>query len=152
MTSHNDLPDIFKKNTVNLTSSKNALEQQALEIINSMSGAYPTWTLPEVEKLQTRLKRAEALMETDLDAYIRSDLYPIIHDIKGQGTTFGYPLMTALGTHACAVVKENECLTHHHLALIAQDVFDMHYVLTNHLEGQGGELGEKITNRLAQKD
>ena len=151
MAQENDLPNIFKNASLTSSQQINTLEQQAMDIITDMSKQYVDWTQADITKLKNALKMAQTLTGKDLDAFIRSDLYPTLHDIKGQGTTFGYPLMTALGTHACAIVKENQNLTATHLAQIAQDISDMHLVLEHQLTGSGGTIGEKITERL-QKD
>ena len=143
-----ELPDIFKNASTPQNQQQKTLEQQALDIISGLSAQYLDWTTTAVKKLQEALNTAHTLAGPDLDAFIRNNLYPTLHDIKGQGSTFGYPLMTTLGTHACAIVKENALLTTDHLSEIAKDIADMHTVLEQRLTDNGGQIGKKITQRL----
>ncbi|MBR5129736.1 MAG: hypothetical protein IKV03_00725 [Alphaproteobacteria bacterium] len=146
MTTKNELPDIFKNVQVN--EQLNLLEQKALNIISDMSKQYVEWTTNDVLKLKKLMEQIYLLTDTEQETLIRNDLYRTAHDIKGQGTTFDYPLMSDLGAHICALIKTTSSFKKHHLDIISKDIDDMLLVLTKKLQGDGGQLGANISNRL----
>jgi len=73
-----------------------------------------------------------------------AELYAIIHDMKGQGSTFGYPLVTEIGQALCRLIKTHPSAIgaiDSHLAALAQ-------VVGERLEGDGGETGRHILAEL----
>src|SRR5689334_15222288 len=64
----------------------------------------------------TDLDRCAALLKTAReDASIRTasikELYGIAHNIKGQGSSFGYPLVTRIGHSLCTLVRQEREFT-----------------------------------------
>ena len=141
-----ELPDIFKNTSEDV--SMDALEQKALDIIADMSKQYVVWARGDVAKLKELLKQAHSLTGQEQENLIRGDLYRTAHDIKGQGATFDYPLMSDLGAHICTLIKTTDAFDETHLAVITQDVEDMEQVLENQLQGDGGQIGTYISTRL----
>ena len=146
MTINDDLPDIFK-NTVSDV-SLGELEQKALDVIADMSRKYIEWASNDVAKLKNIFEQIQNLTGPEQDALIRGDFYRTAHDIKGQGATFDYPLMSDLGAHLCTLIKTTDTFDETHLAVMAQDIEDMALVLAKKVQGEGGQIGTRISNRL----
>lgn len=146
MTLNDELPDIFKNSATNLPLED--LEQKALDIIANMSQKYTEWATNDVLKLKKLFEQIQNLSKKEQDELIRGDFYRTAHDIKGQGTTFDYPLMSDLGAHICTVIKSTNTFQKTHLAIFKQDIDDMSLVLEKQLSGDGGVIGEQISNRL----
>ncbi len=85
-------------------------------------------------------------------------VFEFAHDMRGQGSTFGYPLLSAIGTSLCAFVEARE----HHLVTGDAAVFSAHFdaaaaILTNEMTGEGDpvaqallkDLGDLVQNRLS---
>lgn len=146
MTTSDDLPDIFKNTATDISLSE--LEQKALDIIADMSKKYVRWASNDVAKLEKLFAQIQQLPSQEQDALIRGDFYRTAHDIKGQGATFDYPLMSDLGAHLCALIKTTDTFDETHLAVMAQDIKDMAQVLEKGLQGDGGQIGTAISKRL----
>jgi chemotaxis protein histidine kinase CheA len=146
MTLNDELPDIFKNSATNLPLED--LEQKALDIIANMSQKYTEWTTNDVLKLKKLFEQIQNSSKKEQDELILGDFYRTAHDIKGQGATFDYPLMSDLGAHICTVIKSTNTFQKTHLTIFKQDIDDMSLVLEKQLSGDGGVIGKQISNRL----
>lgn len=80
-------------------------------------------------------------------------LYAIAHDIKGQGATFGYPLMSMLAQALCGLIAGapgDRALLARSGALVAA----MAEVVSARLSGDGGRRGRDLlaSLRIGQPD
>jgi hypothetical protein len=97
------------------------------------------------------LKRLDAAIATVTDgknAQALRDVYGVAHDIKGQGSTFGYHLVTDIGQLLCRYA--DEAIQH---GKVDRDVIDAHVialrtVVNNRIQGPAGELGAEIIEAL----
>jgi len=73
--------------------------------LKSLSGNFAQWLNDEINKLDTarELVRANGMTdETMENLYLRS------HDLKGLGTTYGFPLITRIGASLCRLIDDKE--------------------------------------------
>lgn len=71
-------------------------------------------------------------------------LFHLAHDMKGQGGSFNYPLVTALGAEICRVLRGAGTIDMARLARINQLVTGLEEVLANELSGTGGTDGDRL--------
>lgn len=117
----------------------------AMVLDGELRDNYLRWTessLADMRKLQEKLTGSATDKET-LDA-----IYGIAHNIKGMGSSFGFPLMTDTGTSFCRYLRKLEGRS------ADLDVIDAHIrsfdvILTNRIEGDGGEMGRDLVDRLS---
>ena len=146
-----ELPDMFK-NTPSKSTFSLTQEIEAQAVISDLSAQYPSWAMSDVKKLNRLYDEAYHTNGSTRNELIKGDLYRTAHDIKGQGATFGYPLMTELGAHLCTYIKNTSNFSDEKLSLIATDIHDMENVLEQKLIGDGGQTGKQILNRLKSAD
>lgn len=72
----------------------------------------------------------------------------IAHDIKGQGGSFGYPLITDIGHSLSALLKHDRLLTENGLELLSAHLEALSTILKRAIEGEGGDLGSSFVQRL----
>ena len=72
----------------------------------------------------------------------------VVHNVKGQGTSFGYPLMTGIGASLSQLLKAVESLDQPVLQLIEAHVSALRLVMTRNIEGDGGTQGAELVRRL----
>ena len=97
----------------------------------------------ELERLQ-----AEAARDPGGWSEYCDQMRNIVHNIKGQGTSFGYPLMTRVGESCSTLLKAIEQPDAATLKLLAAHVQTLRTVLDKDIKGTGGELGETLSSRL----
>lgn len=113
---------------------------------DELEETYVQWT---TEALATIRSLIEKLREGDDPDPLLDEIYGISHNIKGMGTSFGYPLMTDIGTSLCAYLRhvKNDRLE------VSHDALDVHMkamdtVFGNRIRGNGGASGKRLNERL----
>ncbi len=77
------------------------------------------------------------------------DLYGMVQAIKGQGTSFGYPLMSAVGNQLARFIEETgDNLTDPQLEVVKVHVEALRLIMMQKMEGEGGPIGQKIVAGL----
>ncbi len=121
--------------------------EQAERAIMDMKGDYLEWVVEDIEKLQGAYDKAVA--DSANRAAAQEDIYGFTHDIKGQGGSFGYPLMTAVGNHLCKFIEGVDgTLSDAQLEVVKVHIDTMRLVIMEKMEGDGGKAGEKLLKGL----
>ena len=103
-------------------------------------------TLADLERCLALLKTARERPEGRADAV--KDLYGIAHNIKGQGSSFGYPLITRIGHSLCTLTRQERAFADADLAVIQAHLDALRLILAKDIKGEGGEVGDKLAARL----
>lgn len=83
---------------------KDAL-RRAEDAIVSLAGDYDQWIRREDGRLQAAFREAEAAPDA------AGNMARIAHDMKGLGSTFGYPLMSIVCDGLCRFLEDRATLT-----------------------------------------
>ncbi|MDD4519946.1 MAG: hypothetical protein PHI50_03575 [Alphaproteobacteria bacterium] len=81
---------------------------EALKIIEDLSQDYEKNALSEVQEMEDIFSQAQRDKDITL---LTKDLFRKAHDMKGQGITFGYPLITFVGNHLCRYLENKTVLS-----------------------------------------
>lgn len=125
---------------------------KAEQVINDMKGSYIEWVAEDFKKVEAAYKDLIA-GEGDRQAHL-DKIFAVSHDIKGQGGSFGYDLVTQIGNHLCRLIErfgennpdelENEAIKIH--------IDAMKLVIAKDLSGDGGEAGKAILTGIEKMD
>ena len=119
---------------------------RAEEATTLLKQNYTTWAREYIEKGQRCLDEA---MGDPAKARIHLDgLYAIMHNVKGQGASFGYPLVTRIAQSLCKLVGAKHDAGEPMMRIAQAHVDALKLVLDQKIEGPGGETGEKLAGRL----
>ncbi len=114
--------------------------------ITKMSDDYPVWAVKDVEKLGDLIKAVDPAAE-DADDQLQA-CFRMAHDMRGQGGSFGYPLMTRIANSLCRFIESIPKLDTGALAICSAHVDAMHAVIGHRVSGSGGEIGGQIAAGL----
>lgn len=92
------------------------------------------------------LRQAEA----DLggrDTYLL-DLRRVAHELRGQGGTFGYPLVTAVCDSYCKLLDMLQTVDDSRLSLVRTHVDALRAVVGADIKGDGGAIGRELMESL----
>jgi hypothetical protein len=103
----------------------------------SLQDGFADWVQADVDRLHAGL---EALRGDAADVAARRVLFSTAHDIKGQGATFGYPLLSEIGQRLCRLLEEAGPLD---VERVAAHVTALAGVLAGRLTGDGGGAGRE---------
>ena len=122
-----------------------ALAEAALE---EMAEDYPDWVSKEIDKLADYQRRCIDTPEDRRDFFIK--IGETAHDMKGQGGTFGYPLITAFAESLYKFADAKGAMSDNDVELIKSHVDAMRAVIRGRVSGDGGEIGEQLKASLEQ--
>jgi HPt (histidine-containing phosphotransfer) domain-containing protein len=111
---------------------------------------YTAWASADVATCAVHLAAARAASGEGRTEHVR-DIHAVAHNIKGQGSSFGYPLMTRLGQSLCQLTRRKPAFSDADLDLAQAHIDAMKLVLAKEIQGDGGELGQKLGARLEER-
>lgn len=106
--------------------------------------AYTQKTLLELHALAARLPGGENA------AALSEKMHALAHNIRGMGASFGYPLMTRVGTTLCVYLKTLGDDKQAAPKVVSAHLKAMDSILGNHILGDGGSEGEALLSRLEE--
>lgn len=124
--------------------------------VADLAKSYVTWASADVEKCTEHLATARSVQPAanlpdgavDDRMIAVQALYAVAHNIKGQGSSFGFPLMTRLGDSLCRLTRGKRRFPDGDLNVIQAHLDAMRLVLAQNIRGDGGALGDKLAQRL----
>lgn len=76
------------------------------------------------------------------------EVQSLAHNIKGQGGSFGYDLVTSIGASLCDYMRRSRRAAPKELEIVLAHIKLLKLVSDNDISGAGGETGERIVGRL----
>lgn len=124
--------------------------------VADLAKSYVSWATADVDKCAEYLATARVAEAQDslpagaIDNRMIATqaLYAVAHNIKGQGSSFGFALMTRLGDSLCLLTRGKRPFSDSELNLVGSHLDAMRLVLTQEIRGDGGALGDKLAQRL----
>ncbi|MCW5752092.1 MAG: Hpt domain-containing protein [Alphaproteobacteria bacterium] len=107
-----------------------------------LSRDYIQWVNADIARLEQGFSHLGSGPEQDAQAI--SAMFAAAHDAKGQGSTFGYPLVTRIAGSLCKYLKEQK----NSPDVIAAHIDALKAVIAHRLAGDGGAVGERIAAGL----
>lgn len=76
------------------------------------------------------------------------EIHGIAHNVKGQGGSFGYDLVTEIGASFCDYLRSGRRASPGELNIINMHIRMLRTVSENDITGDGGETGLRIVEKL----
>lgn len=128
------------------------IDEQALraaqKIFEEMSEDYPDWVNGQLDALYELHRRCVDTPE--LRRGLFEQITALAHDLKGQGGTFGYPLVTAFATSLNRFSAIRTDIADSHVEIIKAHIDAMRAVIRDRIKGDGGEIGHALQKGLEQ--
>ena len=122
-----------------------SLIAQAEAAVEALRDTYRQQLASDVGELGAIWARYEegAPLEETLDA-----LHAVAHNIKGQGGSFGYDLVTDIGASFCDYLRSGERQSPEELNIVNMHIRMLKTVSDHDISGDGGETGRRIVEKL----
>jgi len=122
--------------------------EAAQRIFEEMSEDYPDWVNGQIETLYELHRRCVDSPEQRRGLF--EQITAQAHDLKGQGGTFGYPLVTAFATSLNRFSAIRQDISDNHVEIIKAHIDAMRAVIRDRIKGDGGEIGAALQRGLEQ--
>jgi hypothetical protein len=148
----NNLREKQKKAGVALSFDSKAVEQAEAAIRRSVEDYFVS-----IAEDMTKLQRYYdlAISEPEKRNAHVEDLHGVAQAITGQGTSFGYPLITGLGSQLCHYIEDHifpvageRIPTEAELNVVKVHMEAIRLVIQQKMEGDGGPVGQKLVAGL----
>lgn len=77
-----------------------------------------------------------------------AEIYTVSHDLKGQGSSFGYPLITRTGASLCRLLKGRRDASEGEMALVETHLATMETIFELGLTGSSTAIANALIARL----
>jgi len=121
--------------------------EEAMAELDKFADDYPEWVQGQVRELYDLLRKAQDKDETNRIAEFKR-LNEIAHDMRGQGGTFGYPLVTTVADSLYKLTVARALTGESHLEIVKSHIDTMNAVIKERVEGDGGLLGRELLTAL----
>ncbi len=123
--------------------------ERAEAVIADLSGDYLKWAQEDLRQIQVAIDSIDLNSDAEELQKVLDRIFAISHDIKGQGGSFGYDLMTIIGSDLCRFAETIETLKSSDVEVIGLHVDTMKRVIADEIKGDGGKEGEVVLSGLA---
>lgn len=140
----------LKDKTAGLSGAASAVSPEALALAQSqfeqMAEDYPDWVQAILVKLYEL--HARCVDTPDARSGQFEQIQRIAHDLKGQGGTFGYPLITTFASSLNRFTAKRARIADHDVEIIKAHIDAMRAVIRERVKGDGGEIGLALARGL----
>jgi chemotaxis protein histidine kinase CheA len=120
---------------------------RAEKAVASLAQDYASWAMADVAKARAALAAA-AENPAERGQHVDA-LFRVGHDLKGQGTSFGFPLVTKIGHSLCVLTRDRaRQYEDRHLDLAKSHLDALDLILTKGIKGEGGKVGAELVAKL----
>jgi HPt (histidine-containing phosphotransfer) domain-containing protein len=123
-----------------------AVLARAQAAVADLAKNYIPNTLVDLDRCAAQLKSARDTPDQRGDAI--KELHNTAHNIKGQGSSFGFPLVTRIAHSLCNLVRQERAFSDGDLGVIQAHLDALRLILIKDIKGDGGEVGAKLAARL----
>ena len=120
--------------------------ERAESVIANMADDYLDWVEDDLVKIANAQKELKA--NRDQSEHHLDKVFQVAHDMKGQGGTFGYQLITDFAEGLYNFTAAGAGLSDSHVEIIKAHLDAMRVVIRERIEGDGGDIGAEIKKGL----
>ena len=116
--------------------------------LKSLSGNFAQWLQDEI----TKLEAARETVRTDgATPQTLESLYMRAHDLKGLGTTYGYPLITRIGASLCKLTDDAEKRSRAPMSLVDAHIEAIRAAVRDDIKTDEHPVGRQLVEELEKR-
>jgi hypothetical protein len=120
-----------------------AMLEKAEALMANFQGDFVVWVQEDLKKLQQHFDAAAAL-PVEERGHAMKEVFGVLHNMKGQGGSFGFPLITSLANMLCRFMEKATTFGQPEMEAVNVCVNAIRLVVAERLAGDGGTKGEKL--------
>lgn len=118
-------------------------------ILAALAAEYPVYAMADIDAMRDHIGALAGAVSAGQDQRLHIDaVFNVAHNVKGQGLSFGYDLMTVVGEALCEAVRDRAALTSADVQLVSAMVDACETVIAGRLTGDGGHQGSALLRQL----
>lgn len=116
--------------------------------LKSLSGNFAQWLSDEIAKLDAARGR---VADEGVNAETMEGLYLRVHDLKGLGATYEFPLITSIGASLCRLIDDKDKRLTVDLAVVDAHIEAIKAAVRNNIKTEDQPEGRQMLDELARK-
>ena len=121
--------------------------ERAEKVISDLAESYVEWAREDMANLTAAFDDLAAAAEGSRKEHLER-IFHIAHDMKGQGGSFDYNLITVIGHGLCRFIEGREDVGPAGIEAIQLHIESMRVVLAKEIKGEGGSVGDQLLDGL----
>lgn len=121
---------------------------QATEALEKMAEDYPDWVARLLTELYEEHRRCVDTPD-QRRAFFKA-IRDVAHDMRGQGGTFGYDLISDFSDSLYDFAGRSTGMTDNHVEIIKAHIDAMNAVIKGRVRGDGGDVGRALKKGLEE--
>ncbi|CAN7143446.1 Hpt domain-containing protein [Phenylobacterium sp. LjRoot225] len=113
--------------------------------LKSLSGNFAQWLQDEITKLETA---RQAIRTDGVTIQTMESLYIRAHDLKGLGTTYGFPLITRIAASLCVLTDDEEKRARAPMALVDAHIDAIRAAVRDDIKTDEHPVGRALAEEL----
>ena len=126
--------------------SLETIVREAEQALDDLQESYQLWVRQDLDSIVRLAAEAEA--DPGVASKRLQEIAQITHDIKGQGATFEYPLLTHVARSLYKLLVEAERSNEQMLKLVRIHADAMNVIVRENIRGAGDALGKQLVEML----
>ena len=119
---------------------------EAKAAVASLGAQFLTFVADDVAKLGQSFQDAQSVGDSRTQHI--QEIFQIAHNLKGQGTSFGYNLLTEVADRLCYRTRDVVHVDDHDLEAIGFHIRAIKIIVDGEISGMGGEKGAALLEKL----
>lgn len=119
---------------------------QALNAAEELTDEYQGWAVDDLSDLWQKYQRLES--EEEVSKSEIREMFDVAHEIRGQGGSFGFALITAIADSLCKFIEGRRKLSQMEMDVVKVHILAMRAVFAQQLKGDQPELAEQLSELL----
>ena len=116
--------------------------------LDRMEGDYADWVKSSLQQLSMAFRQAQAEEIPRKRSPMVLQINRLAHDLRGQGSTFGYPLITVFGKSLYETTLGGDEPSDQMVSFIGSHIDGINAVIRERIKGTGGEIGGELIRSL----
>ena len=127
--------------------SVEAMLARADKAVEIMSVEFTDWIEDDINRLQDAHDALTS--EPDDPRSVMERVYNIAHDMRGQAGSYGFPLITRVGSSLCRYIEGRDWASAaNDLQIVSAHIGALKIVLSHNLRGDGDDVSRKVADEL----
>ena len=120
--------------------------RKAQAAVAALAGNFTEWMRADLDAVLDSLAKAKD-SQPDNASHLR-DIYSVCHNIKGQGGSFGYDLITHVGKSLCDYIHDTGSASERKLKVVEAHLTAIKFIVNRDIQGDGGDVGKQLQAKL----
>jgi len=116
--------------------------------LDRMEGDYADWVKTSLQQLMVAFRHAKAEELPRKRGPMVLQINRLAHDLRGQGSTFGYPLITVFGKSLYETTLNPDDPSDQMISFIGSHIDGINAVIRDRIKGTGGDIGGELIHSL----